>query len=175
MHIQPRTMGEHHVHGAPPVVGGWQDTQLLRLYSACSPPGREVATILGACRYPDPTAHQAHGTGVWTTSSPAQLERDSTAHTRRWRAQHHFHPSWCPAGHDNCSETSVAIADASASMHAAKWYGILDSIPLIPTRKEAVSPGGHQLEEQSWRCRIGRDHLIGKRQMGTPTCGLAPR
>ena len=23
--------------------------------------------------------------------------RDSTSRTRRWRAQHHFHPSWCPS------------------------------------------------------------------------------
>jgi len=50
VHIQTRAMREHHVHGTPPVVGGWRDTPIKRVYSACSPPGREVATILGACR-----------------------------------------------------------------------------------------------------------------------------
>jgi hypothetical protein len=60
---------------------------------------------------------------------------------------------------------------ATTSTHAAKWYGILASIPLIPTRQEAVSPGGHQLEEQPWQCRIGRGHLIGKRHMAMNTYG----
>jgi hypothetical protein len=37
-----------------------------------------------------------------------------------------------------------------------------EPMPLTPMRQEAGSPGGHQLEEQPWPCRIGRGHLIGK-------------
>jgi hypothetical protein len=39
-----------------------------------------------------------------------------------------------------------------------------EPMPLTPMRKEAGSPGGHQLEEQPWLCRIGRDHSSRKPQ-----------
>jgi hypothetical protein len=50
-----------------------------------------------------------------------------------------------------------------------------EPMPLTSMRQEGSSPGGHQLEEQPWPCRIGRGYLIMKRHMAMPTCGLAPR
>jgi hypothetical protein len=50
-----------------------------------------------------------------------------------------------------------------------------EPMPLTSMRQEGSSPGGHQLKEQPWLCRIGRGYLIRKRHMAMPTCGLAPR
>jgi hypothetical protein len=86
---------------------GWQDTKGSRLYSACSPPDRMVATILGAYRYPGPTAHQAHGTSVCMTSSPAQRERFYRPYSML-ASPIPFSSILVPErGHDNCPVTSL--------------------------------------------------------------------
>jgi hypothetical protein len=50
---------------------GWQDTQWSRLCSACSPPNRKMATILGAYGYPGQTDVWVCGTPVSPTARPA--------------------------------------------------------------------------------------------------------
>ena len=78
---------------------GWQDTQWSRLYSACSPPDRKVATMLGAYGYPGQTDVWVCGTPVSPTARPAYVVVFYLTRLALGGYHPRFHVSWWPVRH----------------------------------------------------------------------------
>jgi hypothetical protein len=66
---------------------------------ACSTSLGKVATILGAYGYPGQTDVRARGTTVSPTVRPAPMAVFYPKRLMLGVHGHHFHVSWCPAGH----------------------------------------------------------------------------
>jgi hypothetical protein len=78
---------------------GWQDTQWSRLYSACSPADRKVATMLGAYGYPGQTDVWVCGTPVSPTARPAYVVVFYLNRLALGGYHPRLHVSWWPVRH----------------------------------------------------------------------------
>jgi hypothetical protein len=152
-------MGHLHWHG------GWRDTPMERLYSACSTARGQLATIHGACGYPGETLLQARGTREKTTSRPAQLPYSTRMRVGRV-AIDPFHASWRPAEHDNSAvKDQRVLLDASPQRIAPR---------LGRWRKYKVPANGCQKKFAGLLAKFG-GLRARRRSLGAMNCALASR
>src|SRR5919198_598892 len=129
--IAPRPLGSSRGTGLAPLYRN--DCGALRIVSVASPLPCQVP---GQGDHSTPLDRSSRGPARTSSHKP---RRHSAGHRvppptkPPWRIGHDFHPSWCHAGHGNCSKTSGAIADVFASTATTQAYGSLATYGLIPS------------------------------------------